>query len=94
MLAGTATGTATPDWINVTAYGADPSGQTDSSSAINNAIAVCPEGAVVYLPTGEFLIAEFPAGRRRQRRRAARTARDSFPCLERRLDSHNGIIVV
>lgn len=51
--------TATPDWINVTdpLYGADNSGTTDASSAINAAITAAPEGGVVYLPTGKYLIA-------------------------------------
>jgi len=56
---GTGTSTATPDWINVTdsPYDADDTGQTDASSAINAAITAAPEGGVVYLPTGIFLIA-------------------------------------
>lgn len=54
LLAGTATGVT--DWINITDYGADPTGATDSSVAINSAIAAASEGGVVYMPTGIFLI--------------------------------------
>lgn len=44
--------------FNVTTYGADPTGATNSTVAIQNAInaAAAAGGGVVYLPTGEFRI--------------------------------------
>jgi hypothetical protein len=50
---------ATPDWINVTAapYGADPTGASDSTAAIQSAIAAAPAASgVVYLPAGSYRI--------------------------------------
>lgn len=44
------------DWINITDYGADPTGKKNSSAAINHAIAAAAPGGVVYMPTGIFLI--------------------------------------
>jgi hypothetical protein len=45
------------DWLNaVNVYGADPTGATDSSTAINNALAAATEGQTVYLPTGTYLV--------------------------------------
>lgn len=44
------------DWINIIDYGADPTGKTDSSAAINSAIAAASAGGVVYMPAGIFLI--------------------------------------
>jgi Pectate lyase superfamily protein len=44
------------DWINITDYGADPTGKKDSSGAFKSAIAAAAEGGVVYMPTGIFLI--------------------------------------
>jgi pectate lyase-like protein len=44
-------------WVNVTNFGADPTGSIDSTTAINNAIASLPgTGGVVYLPTGTYKI--------------------------------------
>ena len=42
--------------FNVCAYGADPSGITDSTTGINNAIIACGEagGGIVAFPTGTF----------------------------------------
>jgi hypothetical protein len=50
---------ATPGWINVTAapYGADPSGASDSTAAIQGAITAAAAAAgVVYLPAGSYRI--------------------------------------
>src|SRR5260221_9757779 len=43
-------------FVNVTdpAYGADPTGVSDSTTAINNAITALPGGGVVYLPPGTY----------------------------------------
>jgi hypothetical protein len=48
----------TPGWVNaVLAYGADPSGSTDSTAAIQNAVNALPaSGGVVYLPSGTYLV--------------------------------------
>ncbi|GAB7351002.1 hypothetical protein MBLNU459_g1495t2 [Dothideomycetes sp. NU459] len=56
-----------PVWRNVVVYGADPTGQTDSTKAINNAISdgnrcgsgcnsSSINGAVVYFPAGTYLV--------------------------------------
>ena len=46
-----------PSVINVCAYGADPTGTADSTTAINNAIAAIPAGGgSVYLPAGSYKI--------------------------------------
>jgi hypothetical protein len=43
--------------ISVLSYGADPTGQTDSTTAIQNAInAGSAEGKAVYIPPGNFLV--------------------------------------
>ncbi|HUN36583.1 MAG TPA: glycosyl hydrolase family 28-related protein [Trebonia sp.] len=49
---------ATPDWISVTAYGADPTGAADSTSAFTSAIsaAAAAGGGVVYMPAGTYTI--------------------------------------
>ena len=46
------------DWLNaVTMFGADSTGATDSTTAINNALAaVRSEGQTVYLPAGTYLV--------------------------------------
>ena len=53
-------GTGTPDWVNVAsaAYGADPTGATDSTVAFRNAIAAVASagGGVVYIPAGTYVI--------------------------------------
>jgi hypothetical protein len=52
-----AAATATPDWVNVVSYGADPTGASDSTSAIQNAVNALPAtGGVVYLPAGTYLV--------------------------------------
>ena len=44
------------DWINaVLAYGADPTGTSDSTSMIQSALNAAPTGGVVYLPTGIYI---------------------------------------
>jgi len=50
--------TATPDWINVTApaYGADPAGNDDSTTAFNDAIKAATAGSVIYIPAGTYKI--------------------------------------
>ena len=64
MLTGQATGntftqsyTALP-WFNVITYGADPTGATDSTTAIQNALnaANSAGGGVVYFPAGTYQI--------------------------------------
>jgi hypothetical protein len=54
------TGTATPDWINVTSapYLADPTGSADSTAAFRSAIAAAASagGGVVYIPAGTYVI--------------------------------------
>ncbi|HEY1918553.1 MAG TPA: glycosyl hydrolase family 28-related protein [Streptosporangiaceae bacterium] len=48
---------ATPDWINVVSYGADPTGATDSTAAIKKAIAALPAaGGLIYLPAGKYKV--------------------------------------
>jgi hypothetical protein len=43
--------------ISVLSYGADPTGQTDSTTAIQNAInAGSAEGRAVYIPSGNYLV--------------------------------------
>jgi Pectate lyase superfamily protein len=45
------------DWINVTTYGADPTGSSDSTTAIRQAIDAVPaSGGVVYFPAGNYLV--------------------------------------
>lgn len=39
-------------WVSVTAYGAVGNGTTDDTTAINNALAACPAGGVVWLAPG------------------------------------------
>jgi hypothetical protein len=39
-------------------YKADNTGKTDASAAINNAIAACPSGQVVYLPAGTYKLSQ------------------------------------
>jgi hypothetical protein len=53
-----ATGTTgLPGWVNVVSCGADPSGVTDSTTAIQSAISALPAtGGVVYLPAGTYLV--------------------------------------
>jgi hypothetical protein len=52
-----ATAVGTPGWINVVSYGADPSGGTDSASAIQDAISELPaSGGVIYLPAGTYKV--------------------------------------
>jgi Pectate lyase superfamily protein len=47
----------TPDWVNVTSYGADPTGASDSTSAFKSAIAaVASAGGVIYIPAGTYTI--------------------------------------
>ena len=62
--------TGSPDWVNVTAYGADPTGAKDSTAAFNSAIKalgdpvagaspVTTTGAgcgVIYIPAGTYVI--------------------------------------
>lgn len=69
VAAGTAAGPAsaattappTPDWLNVLAYGADPTGMADSTKAFQNAIdAVAAKGGVVYAPGGTYKISSGP----------------------------------
>jgi Pectate lyase superfamily protein len=45
------------DWINaVTKFGADPTGNTDSTLAIQNALDAADPGQVVYLPVGTYTV--------------------------------------
>jgi hypothetical protein len=47
----------TTDWINVVSdYEADPTGAADSTTAIQDAIAACPVGGVVYFPAGSYTV--------------------------------------
>ena len=48
----------TTDWLNVvTMYNADPTGATDSSTAINNALSALPSGGgTVYFPAGTYQV--------------------------------------
>jgi hypothetical protein len=47
----------TPAWINIVTQGADPSGATDSTAAIQKAINALPAtGGVVYLPAGTYKV--------------------------------------
>lgn len=58
VVTGTPTIPGLPDWLNVTTYGADPTGATDSTSAINSALAAAAArgGGTVYMPWGEYLV--------------------------------------
>ena len=52
-----ATTATTPAWVNVTSYGADPTGASDSAGAFNDAVtAVANTGGVVYVPAGSYTI--------------------------------------
>jgi hypothetical protein len=53
-----AAATGTPGWFNVTSYGADPTGASDSTSAFESAIAAAASagGGVVYAPAGTYTI--------------------------------------
>jgi len=44
-------------WIDVTqaTYGADPTGVSDSATAINSAVAACPNGGTVLIPPGTYI---------------------------------------
>ena len=45
------------DWVNVvTAYGADPTGSADSTTAIQAALNAVASGGVVYLPAGTYKV--------------------------------------
>jgi hypothetical protein len=44
--------------VNVLNYGADPTGATDSSTAINAAITACPNGGTVYIPPGTYTVSK------------------------------------
>jgi hypothetical protein len=47
----------TTDWLNVVSgYQADPTGDTDSTTAIQDAISACPVGGVVYFPAGTYTV--------------------------------------
>ena len=54
------TSTSTPDWINVasSAYGADPTGASDSTAAFKSAISAAASagGGVIYVPAGTYTI--------------------------------------
>jgi pectate lyase-like protein len=54
-----ATTTTTPGWINVTSYGADPTGANDSAAAFNSAVKAVADagGGVVYIPAGNYKVA-------------------------------------
>jgi len=43
-------------YVNVVDLGADPNGINDSSAIIQSAIDNCPQGQVVYIPEGTFLL--------------------------------------
>jgi hypothetical protein len=46
------------DWINVTKYGADPSGATDSTAGIQLAISLAAPSQTVYFPAGTYMVTE------------------------------------
>lgn len=46
----------TRPWADVIAFGADPTGNTDSTTAIQNAINSLTSGGVVYIPTGVYVV--------------------------------------
>jgi Pectate lyase superfamily protein len=55
--ASAATEPSITDWLNVVSgYGADPTGKTDSTVAIQDALTAAAPGQVVYLPLGTYLI--------------------------------------
>jgi hypothetical protein len=56
--AAASTGQGITDWVNaVTGYGADPTRASDSTSAINSALAsVAASGGTVYLQAGKYVI--------------------------------------
>lgn len=45
-------------WVDVTAMGADPTGNDDSTNAFREAVAEVPAGGRLVLPPGDFLISE------------------------------------
>ena len=53
-----ATTATTPAWVNVTSYGADPTGASDSAGAFNDAVTAVANagGGVVYIPAGGYKI--------------------------------------
>ena len=53
-----ATTAATPAWVNVTSYGGDPTGASDSAGAFNDAVTAVANagGGVVYVPAGSYTI--------------------------------------
>lgn len=51
------------DWVNVVALGADPTGVSDSTTALQAAInAAIPTGKIVYLPAGKYLFTTLHVG--------------------------------
>jgi len=52
-----ARGWAIPTFINVLDYGADPTGASDSGTAIQNAINALTSGGVLYFPAGSYHVA-------------------------------------
>ena len=54
-----ATSGGAADWLDVAGqFGADPTGATDSTAAIQAAITACPAGGVVYFPAGKYTISQ------------------------------------
>ena len=52
-----ATSGGAADWLDVAgSFGADPTGASDSTAAIQAAITACPAGGVVYFPAGKYTI--------------------------------------
>jgi hypothetical protein len=53
-----ATTVTTPAWVNVTSYGADPTGASDSAGAFNDAVTAVANagGGVVYIPAGGYKV--------------------------------------
>ena len=49
---------ATPNWFDVTTFGADPTGSGDSTAAIQSAVNACvaAAGGTIYVPHGRFKV--------------------------------------
>jgi len=45
-------------WLDVRAYGADPTGLTDSYNALQDLITDAPNGSVIFFPVGDFKITQ------------------------------------
>lgn len=65
--AGGSGGSSVLDWVSVIAYGADPTGANDSTTAFVNAVAALPaDGGIIYAPAGAYKISNTITFKQRQ----------------------------